>query len=107
VEKEIVESKEFIEHALGAQVSSFAYPFGRYDETSRRIARTHFACACSDRLGLISHHSDPYALERVDAYYLRSEKLLGLVETGVFPWYILSRRIPRQIKRALQSRRQR
>jgi len=36
---------------------------------------------------------------------LRSEKLFGLVETGVFPWYIFSRRIPRQIKRALQYRR--
>ena len=104
-EKEIVESKEIIEQALGVPVSSFAYPFGRYDETCRRIAGAHFVCACSDRLGLISHRSDVYALERVDAYYLRNERLFGLVETGFFPWYIFSRRIPRQIKRAIQLRR--
>ncbi len=107
VEKEIVESKKIIEDALGVQVSSFAYPFGRYDASSRRIASAHFVCACSDRLGLINHRSDPYALERVDAYYLRSERLFALVDTGLFPWYILSRRIPRQTWRAIQHRRPR
>jgi peptidoglycan/xylan/chitin deacetylase (PgdA/CDA1 family) len=105
VEKEIVGSKEIIERALGVPVSSFAYPFGRYDETSQQIARAHFICACSDRLGLIDRRSDPYALERIDAYYLNNEKLFGLVETGLFPWYILGRRIPRQIKRTIQHRR--
>ena len=103
-EKEIVESKHIIEQALGAPVFSFAYPFGRYDETCRQIARAHFVCACSDRLGLMSHRSDAFALERVDAYYLRDERLFGLVETGLFPWYIFSRQVPRQLKRAIQQR---
>jgi peptidoglycan/xylan/chitin deacetylase (PgdA/CDA1 family) len=107
VEKEIVGSKDILEQALGCRVSSFAYPFGRYDATSHAVARAHFACACSDRLGLISHRSDPYALERIDMYYLRYARIFELVQTGLFPWYILSRRIPREIKRAVLDRRPR
>jgi peptidoglycan/xylan/chitin deacetylase (PgdA/CDA1 family) len=103
-EREMIESKRIIEHVLGVPVSSFAYPFGRYDAATRRIASEHFVCACSDRLGLMSHLSDPYALERVDAYYLRGERLFALLDTGLLPWYILSRQIPRNIKRAVQSR---
>ncbi|HEX7588217.1 MAG TPA: polysaccharide deacetylase family protein [Anaerolineae bacterium] len=107
VEEEIVGSKDILEQALGCRVSSFAYPFGRYDATSHAAARAHFACACSDRLGLMGHRSDPYALERVDMYYLRNVKLFGLVQTGLFPWYILIRRIPREIRRAVLNRRPR
>jgi peptidoglycan/xylan/chitin deacetylase (PgdA/CDA1 family) len=99
IELEIGESKKRIEEATGAQVSSFAYPFGRFDERSRQIARQYFACACSDRLGLANAQSDLYALERVDAYYLRSEKAFDLLPTKFFSGYILSRSLPRRLRR--------
>lgn len=101
-EIEIYESKAIIEDALNTPVMSFAYPFGRYDDQSRRIAEKHFACACSDRLGLVTAGSDLYTLERVEAYYFRADRLFDIMLTGLFPWYIRAVNIPRQIRRALQ-----
>jgi hypothetical protein len=103
MEAEIVTSKLRIEHALGSQVFSFAYPFGRSDDRSRQVASSHFACACSDRLGLVTGSSDPFAVERVDAYYLRTDRLFSLMVTKAFSPYIWARAIPRQLRRAVQS----
>jgi len=104
VKAEISDSKAIIEDALGTPVACFAYPYGRYDRWSRDIVRQHFACACSDRLGLITLKSDPYVLERVDMYYLRSAHLFNLPGSKLFPWYIQTRAIPRQIRRAIYWR---
>lgn len=103
VEKEICQSKAIIEDALGTPVSSLAYPYGRFDQASVAIARQHFACACSDKLALVGPRSDPHTLERVDAYYLRSDRLFGLVTTRLFPLYISARSVTRRIRRSLQS----
>jgi peptidoglycan/xylan/chitin deacetylase (PgdA/CDA1 family) len=103
VEVEVRDSKAVIEQALGEEIHCFAYPYGRYDAYSREIAQQLFDCACSDRLGLATAHSDPHALERVDAYYLRTDRLFALMTTGLFPWYIMARRVPRQIRRALSG----
>ncbi len=102
VETEICGSKTIIEDALSTQVSSFAYPYGRYNRRCRDIVQQYFACACSDKLGLVTTNSDLYALERVDAYYLRTERLFDVMLTRLFPWYILARSIPRRIRRAIQ-----
>ena len=102
VETEVCQSKQILEDALGAPADCFAYPYGRYDRRSRDIVRQHFACACSDKLGLIRTDSDLYALERVDAYYLRTDRLFDLMLTKIFPWYIAARSIPRQIRRVVQ-----
>jgi peptidoglycan/xylan/chitin deacetylase (PgdA/CDA1 family) len=104
VRAEIGTSKAIMEDMLGATVRSFAYPFGRYNRCSRDIVREHFECACSDVLALVTPRSDPLALERVDAYYLRPDGLFRVMSTGFFPWYVLCRRITRGIKRKLLSR---
>ena len=101
---EMSASKDRIEESLGTPVTSFAYPFGRYDAQSRRIAQEYFGCACADTLGLLSSRSDPYALERVDAYYLRTSRLFALMVSELFPWYVVARNIPRRLRRALQRR---
>jgi peptidoglycan/xylan/chitin deacetylase (PgdA/CDA1 family) len=104
VEAEICRSKALIEEALGDPVRCFAYPYGRYDQRSRDIVQQHFVCACSDKLGLTTRDSDLYALERVDAYYLRTDRLFDLMLTKMFPWYIAARSVPRRIRRAIQSK---
>jgi len=101
-QSEILDSKAIIEDALSAPIYCFAYPFGRYDERILEIVKKHYACACSDRLGLASSGSNPYALERVEAYYLRSERLFDIMLTGLFPWYIRACSIPRGIRRAVK-----
>jgi len=98
---EVRNSKAIIEEILNTSVASFAYPYGRYDQSSRAYVSQHFACACSDYLGLITAHSDCYALQRVDAYYLRTERLFQVMITQWFPWYIRARAVPRRIRRAI------
>lgn len=104
LEQEICGSKTVIEDALGTAVDTFAYPFGRYDERSLAVAREHFACACTDKLGLVTAKSDIHTLERVDGYYLHSHLLFGLMGRSIFPWYIRARAVPRRIRRALGPR---
>jgi peptidoglycan/xylan/chitin deacetylase (PgdA/CDA1 family) len=101
---EITGAKDIIERNLGIPVLSFAYPYGRYDEKSLEIARQNFSCACSDRLGLLTGESPLYALERVDSYYIRSDKLIDLMLTKSFPLYIWLRGIPRAIRRRVSRR---
>jgi peptidoglycan/xylan/chitin deacetylase (PgdA/CDA1 family) len=98
-ETEIRDSKAIIEDALSAPAACFAYPYGRYDDRSRAIVRQHFSCACSDKLGLVTPTSDPHAVERVDAYYLRTEMLFSLLPSGLFPWYIRACSVPRLFRR--------
>jgi peptidoglycan/xylan/chitin deacetylase (PgdA/CDA1 family) len=103
IEAEIRDSKKIIEDQLGASVYSFAYPFGRYDTRSRRVAGQTFDCACSASLGIASSGSDVYALKRVDAYYLRREKTFNLILSRFFPAYVWSRNVPRRIRQMLWS----
>ncbi|MEW6144361.1 MAG: polysaccharide deacetylase family protein [Thermodesulfobacteriota bacterium] len=104
IENEMTGSKKIIENKLGASVSSFAYPYGKYDARSLEIARGNFECACSDELGLMTMESGLYALERVDSYYLRRETLFGLMMTKSFPLYVFLRNIPRAMNRSLRRR---
>ena len=99
VEAELRDSKAAIEDALGAPVECFAYPYGRFDRQSHELARRYFSCACSDRLGLVRVDSDPYALERVETYYLRTDRLFALVPTAWLRWYIGARNVPRVVRR--------
>ena len=103
-ETEVYGAKAMLEDTLATPVACFAYPYGRYDQRSRAIAQRHFACACSDKLGLMTANSDPYALERIDMYYLRTDRLFGVLLTRLFPWYVRARSIPRTLRRAIASR---
>ena len=73
-------------------------------ERSRRIAERYFSCACADTLGLLSPASDLYRLPRVDGYYLRSDRLFGLIVTKLFPWYVRARSVPRRVRRFVVRR---
>jgi peptidoglycan/xylan/chitin deacetylase (PgdA/CDA1 family) len=99
----VIGGKGVIEDALGSRVDTFAYPYGRYDNRSRELVSRHFICACSDRLGLFRSKSDRYAMERVDAYYLRSAGLFHAMVSRWFPMYVQVRSMPRGVRRAVRS----
>jgi hypothetical protein len=101
IKAEVYASKAMIEDTLSAPVPCFAYPYGRYDDRSRNVVREHFACACSDKLGLVTTGSDLHALERVDAYYLRTDRLFAVMRTKLFPRYIQARTFFRWLRRAI------
>ena len=101
METEICDSKKIIENILGTPIFCFAYPYGRYNDSVLKLVQQYFACASSDKLGFITLNSDPYALERIDAYYLRTEKLFNLMLTRWFSGYIWACSIPRWIRRTV------
>lgn len=102
VEVEVCGAKTMIEDVLGATVASFAYPYGRYDRRIREFVQRHFTCAVADKLGLITVRSDLYALERVEMYYLRTERSFAMMLSQGLPWYLWACSVPRGIRRAVQ-----
>lgn len=63
---EIVESAHLLEDRYGADVDSFAYPYGAYDDASRRLVeRTHDVSVTTSPL-LISGQRRPHNLPRVN-----------------------------------------
>ncbi|MBU6282259.1 polysaccharide deacetylase family protein [bacterium] len=63
--REIVGSKEEIEHRLGRPVSSFCYPRGRFDaRVERAVADAGFAIACTTLPGAVSPGDAPFRLRR-------------------------------------------
>jgi peptidoglycan/xylan/chitin deacetylase (PgdA/CDA1 family) len=101
VHAEICDSKCLIEDALGSPVTAFAYPFGYHNGRIRGIVQNHYTCACSARLGMARRTSDPFALERVDMYYFRTDRLSRILLTRRFPLYVGLRNIPRQLRSLL------
>lgn len=104
VETELRESRARIEDVLGAPVRAFAYPFGRFNPACRAAAARYFELACSDRLGLATAGSDPLALPRVDAYYLRSARVFSRLPSRLFRAYVAFRAVPRGLRRGLEGR---
>ena len=102
VHAEICDSKSVIEDALGRAVTAFAYPFGYHNRRVREIVQAHYSCACSTRLGMAGRKSDPFALERVDMYYFRTERLFRIMLSRNFLPYVRFRNIPRQVRSTLR-----
>jgi peptidoglycan/xylan/chitin deacetylase (PgdA/CDA1 family) len=101
IEREMTTSKAVLEEILGGPVAGFAYPFGRYNARSLQLARQHFACAVSDRLGFAHPDSDIHALPRVDGYFLGHPRRLDLLANPWFPWYIRACSVPRVARRGM------
>lgn len=62
--EEIAGSRQDLEQTLGATASSFAYPYGHYDEAVRDCVREHFELAFTARGGLNNFQTDPHLLRR-------------------------------------------
>lgn len=97
-EAEIVASKQTIEDALGRETMTFAYPFGRYNEFVKNIAASNFGASCSVRLGKVTTRSDLSSLKRIDAYYLKNQKLLEMMSSPAFDRYMSFRQTLRSVK---------
>jgi peptidoglycan/xylan/chitin deacetylase (PgdA/CDA1 family) len=102
VAREIGESRSSLETAVGAQVTSFAWPYGREPshEAAERIAATYEA-ACSTEIARVASGSNPLSLPRVDAHYLRRPDMLRRVLEGSFDGYLRLRAAGARIRRAV------
>ena len=98
IESEITESKSAIENALGSEVTTFAYPFGKFNSSAKRVAEKMFKAACSTNLGKVNCSSDFFSLERVDAYYLSNPKIFNSLSSKTFDRYLWFRQSLRDFK---------
>ncbi len=98
---EILESKIIIEERLGVEVTDFAYPYGKYDLTAKRLASKHFRTACSTRLGKVQAGDDLFALKRVDTYYLSNDRIFNSIFSLNFNFYLNFRQALRDLKQVL------
>lgn len=66
---ELVDSKAQIEDALGNAISSFAYPYGAWDEhCARSVQEAGYRAACTTRSGWALRDGAPYQLRRLSVF---------------------------------------
>ncbi len=95
---ELTESRLIIQGKLGTKVSTFAYPFGKFNPQIKRIAEGNYAAACSVNLGKTQAESDFYSLARIDTYYLLNRKIFDALSTKTFDYYLQFRQTMRDFK---------
>ncbi|HUW65421.1 MAG TPA: polysaccharide deacetylase family protein [Spirochaetia bacterium] len=62
---ELLSSRTILESALGRPVAFFCYPYGSFDQKTRRLARRYYRGAVSTRPGVNRPGADLYALRRL------------------------------------------
>jgi len=81
IEKEIVKSKQKIEHNVNREVKGFAYPYGQdlaaYGKVEPILRRLGFAYACIGCPGANNSQSNPFFLRRNTLPSATSKALLG------------------------------
>jgi len=69
VSSEVAGSKAELEDRLGMAVTSFAYPFGRWNEVVVDVVRSAgFTLACGVRPGWVDTGSEPFLLRRITIF---------------------------------------
>ena len=101
-EREMVESKAVIEDSLGCEVKTFAYPYGKFNPSVKKVAENNFQAACSTTLGKVRRGSDFFSLERIDTYYLSNQKIFNSIPSKTFDRYMQFRRAMRDFKAVIQ-----
>ncbi len=80
---EIRESAEEIMARTGRWPAALAYPYGSLSRSLASIASRYFDLAVGTELAFVSRSSDPFALPRLDMFYLRNTaSLAGLFSVG-------------------------
>ncbi len=100
--QEIVDSQTAVRQQTGQSARIFAQPYGATNPAVEALARRHFDGAASVRMGLADAASDPFALPRVDAYYLHP-RLIPHLERPLFRRYLQLRQRLRQVRRLVKS----
>ncbi len=97
-EREIVGSRQEIEARTGNHIEFFCYPYGRWNPCVREIVERNYRGACSTGAGEVDRGSDPFALPRVDAHYLRRPTWFRRLFKGRLRTYLLARRLVRRLR---------
>jgi peptidoglycan/xylan/chitin deacetylase (PgdA/CDA1 family) len=103
-EREVHASRQELELAVGAPVTSFAYPYGALPSPAALEAVTQtYSAACTAALGVVRSVSDPFRLPRVDAHYVRRPELLRRILRGELGGYLWARNVGARARRTLRK----
>jgi peptidoglycan/xylan/chitin deacetylase (PgdA/CDA1 family) len=104
VEDEICGSAELIERATGSRPTAFAYPYGRTDDRTARIAAGAYRCACTTEFRALDDGAADARLPRLDMYYFQRR---GRIESWGSPdlaRFISARRRLRRVRQWVMER---
>jgi peptidoglycan/xylan/chitin deacetylase (PgdA/CDA1 family) len=101
---ELEDSRSMLEEAVGTPVGSIAYPYAVAPPAHALAAvGRNYSAACRGGLARVSAESDPLALPRVDAHYLRRPGLFAAAVRGTGIAYLGLRRAGSRARRLLVS----
>lgn len=96
--EELIESKSTIEDRLARSCDLFAYPFGASNAMTRRAASENYAAAFGVRLDIARQGDDRFDLPRVDAYYIKTDRMIDRLARSEIEPSLALRRPPRALK---------
>ncbi len=97
-EAEMHISQQQIQDHIGQEVNVFAYPYGATNAAITKLAQQHFDGAVVTELGFVDSQTNPYMLNRIDAYYL-SPLWISQMHSSLFQQYLYLRQILRSFRR--------
>jgi peptidoglycan/xylan/chitin deacetylase (PgdA/CDA1 family) len=93
LEREALQSQAELEAVAGTNVRSLAFPYGiPPTPRGRELVKSTYDAACSTALQAAHAGSDPFALPRVDAHYVRRPGILRQVLDAPLSPYLRVRR---------------
>jgi peptidoglycan/xylan/chitin deacetylase (PgdA/CDA1 family) len=98
VQAELVDSRRMIEDELQVEVRSFAYPYGRSNESVRRVVDANYPLGLGLRMRPLAPGDPRGDLPRLDAYYLKAAPVYPRLGTSAFAAYLRLRAWAREIK---------
>lgn len=101
-EEEILGSKQAIERALSADVSTFAFPYGLTNGRITQLVKKHYACAVGTDLAIAGTNTNLFNISRVDAYYA-APFLLQRIASPSSKIYLDFRNLLRKVRRLFHS----
>ena len=101
---EFATSRQRLEDEVGVPIRSFAFPYGVVpDGVTTDLGRAGYEAGCTTRLAVVHGGSDPFALPRIDAHYLRRPALLDAVLGGRLDLYLSARAAGARIRRLVRK----
>ena len=100
--REIRESQTTLEEAIGTEVRSFAFPYGvSPSPVAGELVAELYDAACAATVRRVTATSNPFALPRVDAHYVRHPRVFRRVAVGGFDSYLRARGLAHGVRRRL------
>jgi peptidoglycan/xylan/chitin deacetylase (PgdA/CDA1 family) len=98
LDDEVGGSLDDLRRELGISPAAFCYPYGDATQRELNAVAQAYRLAVTTELRPVAENEDPYALPRIDAYYLRRPGRLESFGSPAFARYLRVRRKGRSLK---------